>query len=125
MMAIKHMGAAALLALASTGAMAHALVTKSSPGQGAVLDAAPQEVTITFNEKVEKLFSTATLTNAAGATLSTAKAKVDAANPALLRLAVPALGPGQYVVKWTAVGSDGHRRSGDIGFSIKASAPAK
>ena len=114
-----QLAAGALLALASAGAMAHAVVTASSPARGAALDAAPQEITITFNEKVEKLFSSATLTNAAGATVSTAKARVDPSNPAVLRLAVPALATGKYVVKWTAVGTDGHRLKGDIGFSVK------
>lgn len=119
MMALRHLAAAIVLAAGSTAAMAHALVTSSSPVQGAALAAAPREVTITFNEKVEKLFSTATLTSAAGATLSRAKATVDPDNPAMLRLPVPELGPGKYIVKWTAVGNDGHRRSGDIRFSIK------
>lgn len=114
-----HWMAAALLAACSTLASAHALVTSSNPAQGASLDAAPREVTITFNEKVEKLFSSATLATAAGATLSTGKALPDPNNPAVLRLPVPVLGTGKYVVKWTAVGNDGHRRSGDIRFSVK------
>lgn len=118
-MPVKQIATAALLVLASGGALAHALVTSSSPAQGAVLSAGPKEITITFNEKVEKLFSNATLKNAAGVKMGSAKARVDPANPALLRLPVPALVPGKYVVKWTAVGSDGHRRTGDIGFSVK------
>lgn len=116
---VRRMLAGALLALSSAGAMAHAVVIKSDPARGAVLTAAPAEVTITFNEKVEKMFSSATLRNAAGATLSTSKARIDPANPALLRLAIPALGSGKYVIEWTAVGNDGHRLSGGIPFSIR------
>lgn len=115
----RNAAAGALLSLAGGAAFAHALVTASSPANGAVLAAAPAEVSITFNEKVEKLFSKATLNDARGSTVSTAKARVDQANPAVLRLALPALAPGKYVVKWTAVGVDGHRRAGDIAFSIK------
>ncbi|UUZ48332.1 copper resistance protein CopC [Massilia sp. B-10] len=37
------------------------MVKQSVPAKGAVLAAAPKEIVITFNEKVEKLFSTATL----------------------------------------------------------------
>lgn len=109
----------AAAAVGSVPAMAHAVVKKSVPADGALLAAAPKEIAITFNEKVEKMFSTATLGDASGATVSTAKAALDPANPSVLKLAVPALQAGQYVVKWTAVGNDGHRRTGDIRFTVK------
>ena len=118
-MQFKHLGAAVLMALCSAGAMAHAIVTKSSPAQGAEVAAMPREVSITFNEKVEKLFSTAILADGSGKTISTPKAQIDPANPAMLRLAVPVLASGKYLVKWTAVGGDGHRRTGDIRFTVK------
>lgn len=102
----------------SSAAMAHAVIKQSVPAQGAKLAVAPKEVVITFNEKVEKMFSSATLKTAGGATIATAKAAIDPANPAILRLPLPALQPGAYVVKWTAVGHDGHRRTGDLGFTI-------
>jgi copper resistance protein C len=105
--------------LASVPAAAHAVVTQSVPAKGAVLAVAPQEIVITFNEKVEKLFSTASLKTAAGVAVPTDKAKVDPADPAVLRLALPVLASGKYVVHWTAVGHDGHRLAGDIGFSVK------
>jgi methionine-rich copper-binding protein CopC len=108
----------ALAALCSSAAVAHAVVKQSVPAHGAKLAVAPKEVAITFNEKVEKMFSTASLSDAAGATVATAKARIDPVNPAILRLPLPALQPGTYVVKWTAVGHDGHRRSGDIGFTV-------
>ena len=117
-----RLGAAVLLtasALHANLALAHAVVKSSVPPQGAVLAVAPKEVTITFNEKIEKLFSSMILKNAAGATISTSKARVDPVNPAILRLAAPTLGAGQYVVHWTAVGHDGHRLAGDIRFSVK------
>ena len=118
-MQLKHYGAAVLMALCSAGAMAHAIVTKSSPANNAQVVRTPREVTITFNEKVEKLFSTATLADDSGKAISTPKAQIDPANPAKLRLTVPALASGKYLVKWTAVGGDGHRRTGDIRFTVK------
>lgn len=105
-------------AACSSVAMAHAVVKQSVPAQGAKLAAAPKEVAITFNEKVEQMFTSATLKNGAGAAIATAKATVDAANPAILHLPLPALPAGAYVVTWTAVGHDGHRQSGHIGFSV-------
>lgn len=106
-------------ALCSSAAMAHAVVKQSVPAPGATLAVAPKEVVVTFNEKVEKMFTNATLATGAGATIATTKAAIDPANPAILRLPLPALKPGAYVVKWTAVGNDGHRRTGDIGFTVK------
>lgn len=108
----------AAAAACSSAAMAHAVIKQSTPANGARLAVAPKEVTITFNEKVEKMFTSAVLKTAAGATVATGKATVDPANPAVVRLALPALQAGAYVVKWTAVGHDGHRRTGDIGFTV-------
>jgi methionine-rich copper-binding protein CopC len=105
-------------ALASSAAMAHAVVRQSSPAHGARLREAPKEVVIVFNESVEKMFTNATLRNQIGATVPTMKATIDPDNPAKLHLAMPPLAPGAYVVRWTAVGQDGHRRTGDVGFTI-------
>lgn len=76
-------------------------------------------MTITFNEKLEKLFSNANVIDAAGAMVSTSKARINPANPAMLRLAVPPLKAGNYTVRWTAVGHDGHRLTGNILFSVR------
>ena len=122
MKSLMQLGVAVVLIVAASQAnmaLAHAVVKASVPAQGAVLAVAPKEVSITFNEKVEKLFSSVILKNAAGATVSTAKVRVDPANPAILRLAVPPLSAGAYVVHWSAVGHDGHRLAGDIRFSVK------
>lgn len=108
-----------LAALSASSALAHAVVKQSVPAQGAILAAAPKEVRITFNEKVEKMFTAATLKNAAGATVGTAKAALDPADPATLRLPLPALKAGKYSVHWSAVGGDGHRRTGELRFTIK------
>jgi len=114
-----HAAIAAAALLLSLPASAHAVVKQSVPANGAVLDAAPAQVEITFNEKVEKLFSTVTLKTAAGKTVTTEKASVAPANPKMLMLPVPVLTSGKYIAHWTAVGHDGHRLSGDISFSIK------
>ncbi|WP_426207913.1 copper resistance CopC family protein [Massilia sp. TWP1-3-3] len=117
-------GAAAMLvlviaALHGPAAQAHATLKQSAPADGAVLARAPTEVSITFNEALEKLFSGAVLRDRAGSLVGNAKAALDPANPAVLRLAVPPLKPGRYVVKWTAVGHDGHRQHGAIRFSVR------
>jgi methionine-rich copper-binding protein CopC len=105
--------------IAAPLAMAHAKLTASNPAAGAVLEAAPAEITLTFNEKVEQAFSTVTLTNTEGKAIETDKATVDAAHPAVLRVHTKRLSAGRYTVKWAVAGHDGHRRTGNFSFSVK------
>ena len=105
--------------LAAPFALAHASLKQSTPEAGASLPVAPQEIVLTFNEKVEVAFSTITLSDGEGKAIGANKAKLDAANPAVLRLAVPALHAGAYTVAWAVAGHDGHRRKGDFKFTVK------
>jgi len=114
--------AAAVMAtavLASPFAAAHASLKSSDPQAGATLTAAPKEIALTFNEKIEEAFSSVTLTDAEGKAIAADKAKVDAANPAIVRLQAPALQSGSYTVKWAVAGHDGHRRTGTFMFTVK------
>jgi methionine-rich copper-binding protein CopC len=106
-------------ALTSPFAAAHALVKSSIPAAGSTVQVAPKAISITFNEKVEGAFSSVTVKDAAGKAVATGKAQVDTGNPATLLLDVPALASGVYRVQWTAVGNDGHRRTGDFQFTVK------
>ncbi len=111
---------ATVLALAASGhAMAHAVIKQSVPAQGAVLASSPKKVTIAFNEKVEPMFTSASVSTAAGVKVSQEKASIDPADPTVLQLPLPTLARGQYLVKWHAVGGDGHRRHGEIRFSVQ------
>ncbi|WP_454776790.1 copper resistance CopC family protein [Janthinobacterium tructae] len=105
--------------LATPFALAHASLKSSNPEAGASLAVAPKEIALTFNEKVEEAFSTIVLADGEGKTVAANKAKVDAANPAILRLEVPALNAGAYTVSWAVAGHDGHRRKGDFKFTVK------
>ncbi|MBA5686388.1 copper homeostasis periplasmic binding protein CopC [Rugamonas apoptosis] len=111
--------AMAAATLASPFAAAHASLKSSNPAAGATVDASPNEVTLTFNEKVEPAFSSITIADSQGKNVAPDKAKVDASNPAILRLPVPALASGTYTVNWAVAGHDGHRRKGDFKFSVK------
>lgn len=109
----------AAAALWSPLAAAHATLKGSNPAAGAVLNTAPIELALTFNEKLEPAFSSITLLRGDGQSAASAKASVDNANAAILRLALPALPTGEYTVKWAVAGHDGHRRMGDFKFSVK------
>lgn len=105
--------------LAAPFAAAHAKLTGSDPKAGATLEVAPKEIALTFNEKIEQSFSTMSVIDSDGKAVSDEKAKVDVANPAMLRLPLPRLHAGAYTVKWAVAGHDGHRRTGDLTFSVK------
>ena len=98
---------------------AHASLKSSSPAAGVTVKAAPKEISLTFNEKLEEAFSAVTVKDAAGKDVATAKAKVDAADGMTLHLEVPTLSSGAYSVQWVAVSHDGHRRTGDFKFTVK------
>jgi len=106
-------------ALAAPAAQAHATLKSANPAAGATVEAAPKEIALTFNEKVEQAFSSITVADGAGKEVAIEKAKVDEASPAILRLAVPALPAGTYTVTWAVAGHDGHRRKGDFKFTVK------
>ena len=105
--------------LATPFALAHASLKSSNPEAGSSLAVAPKVIALTFNEKVEEAFSSITLSDGEGKAVAAEKAKVDAANPAVLRLEVPALNAGAYTVSWAVAGHDGHRRKGDFKFTVK------
>ncbi len=109
-----------LVALGSSGpACAHAAMKQASPSARATLDVAPSEVILEFNEKLEGAFSAIRLLDVSGKDVTTAKARLDPSNAAVLRLPAPALKSGTYTVRWTAVGPDGHPRTGEYTFAVK------
>ena len=105
--------------LAAPFASAHAKLTGSDPKAGATLQVAPKEIALTFNEKIEQSFSSMSVTDSEGKPVTEEKAKVDEANPVVLRLPLAQVHTGTYTVKWAVAGHDGHRRTGDFKFSVK------
>lgn len=104
--------------LVSPLAGAHAVLKSANPPAGATV-AAPREIALTFNERVEEAFSSVTLSDGAGKALAVGKPRLDAANPVVLRMQVPALHAGAYSVAWAVAGHDGHRTKGNFTFTVK------
>jgi methionine-rich copper-binding protein CopC len=105
--------------IAAPSAFAHAKLKSSDPKAGATLAAAPKEIALTFNEKIEQSFSTMVVSDSHGKAVSLEKAKVETGNPAVLRLPLAQVHSGTYTVKWAVAGHDGHRRTGEFTFSVK------
>jgi methionine-rich copper-binding protein CopC len=103
----------------ATSAWAHAALKSATPAKDAEVTAAPKEIVLQFNERLEAAFSSARLVDSTGKVVTTGKATLDATDPSVMKLPVPALAPGKYRVEYVGVGHDGHRRKGDYSFTVK------
>ena len=97
---------------------AHAKLSRSEPAAASRLRSAPGEVRLWFTESLEPAFSAAYLLDGESRRVDGAESKVDGANPALLRMTLPALGAGRYTVVYRVVSIDSHVTAGELTFSI-------
>jgi methionine-rich copper-binding protein CopC len=101
------------------GAGAHAVLDHGVPLAGDTISISPQQVRLSFSERVEPAFSRVELATAEGQIITTAAATIDPGDRAELVLQVPPLAPGRYKVTWHVVSADTHRTQGDYVFEIK------
>lgn len=106
--------AAALFA--TSPALAHAKLVSATPAENAVA-AAPRQIVLRFNEKVQAKFSGFELSRAGTAVPVT----VTVGKDRLSLLGVPGkpLAAGAYEVKWHAVTADTHRMQGEYTFTVR------
>lgn len=103
-----------LLFTGSSCALAHAHLTHSSPAEGAHLATSPAVLELHFSEGAQL---TALWIQKAGAERQKLGPLPD--KPAdQIRMALPSLAPGQYLISWRVLGSDGHVAPGQLHFSI-------
>jgi methionine-rich copper-binding protein CopC len=110
--------ASAVLSLTSLPAFAHAHLVRAVPAAGDALQAAPSDVTLRFNERLEAAFSSVIVRDAAGKQIDKGDGKVDASDRTVIRVSLPSLEPGVYKVEWRAVSADTHKVSGDFTFKV-------
>jgi methionine-rich copper-binding protein CopC len=105
-----------LLALAilssASPAFAHAMLERASPLVGSEVPAPPHEITLSFTEGVEPLFSTIELRDARGTVVATGKPRTEPGNNRRLVIELPPLGSGTYTVKWRATSVELSRLKG-------------
>ena len=108
-----------LLALALP-ASAHADLLSSSPADGAVLAAEPQQVVLVFSEEVTAGLSSVRVTGPDGRRVDSAPVQDAHAESDRITVAlVPDPQPGTYVLNWRATtADDGHTTSGTLTFSV-------
>jgi copper transport protein len=127
---VRRLAAVVLLAglwllAGGTAASAHAVLRSSDPADGASVDQAPRQVTLTFTERPEPRLSTVQVLDADGRPVQAGKAGPVAGQPFQLRVPLGALGDGIYTVAWRTVSrDDGHVSGGSFAFGVGVAAPA-
>lgn len=112
------------LLLAGAGpASAHAALTGSDPQDGAVVDTAPKEVTLSFSEAIAVGDDSIRVLDPSGKRADTEAEPRDLSEGDTVRYGVAlhsGLPDGTYTVAWQAISADSHPISGAFTFSIGA-----
>jgi len=106
-----------LLWAGSGPAWAHAVVMESSPKDKEILTCAPKEVILHFNSKIEKSLVRISLTGSGGRTIPLPRPAAGGP-PDRLVIPLPGISPGDYVLRYRVLSTDGHATSGVLRFSV-------
>ena len=109
---------AAIGLLSASPAFAHAALKVSTPTSGATV-AAPQNLSLTFSEKVRL---TAIKLTADGKDVSGIQLDRAAVPAPTFTVPLPKLAPAKYEVRWSALGDDGHPVNGTFTFTVSNTA---
>ncbi|MFF0745755.1 copper resistance CopC/CopD family protein [Streptomyces sp. NPDC004111] len=116
------LGALLALLAGATPASAHAALTDSNPKDGAVLAAAPKEVTLNFSEQIALGDDAIRVLDPDGKRADTGET-LDLCSGSVVKYGIALHGglpDGTYTVAWQAVSADSHPISGAFTFSIGA-----
>jgi methionine-rich copper-binding protein CopC len=109
------------LLLGAAPALAHTRLQSSDPADGASLDAAPQRVSLTFNETMNRDFSTLTVIGPDGRNYQTGDVAADGGT---VSIEVLPLGPaGRYEIGYRVMSADGHPVTGSVSFTLTTPGP--
>ncbi|MFD0416564.1 copper resistance CopC/CopD family protein [Streptomyces sp. NPDC127108] len=109
---------------AAAPAGAHAALTGSDPKQGAVVDKAPEQVSLTFSEKVAMSDGSVRVLDPAGKRADTGKTSDLGSHSYGVKLK-PGLPDGTFTVAYQVVSADSHPIAGAFTFSIGAPSATK
>jgi methionine-rich copper-binding protein CopC len=96
----------------------HAKLLRSDPPASSTLRGTPPEIRLWFTENLEPTFSAAHLLDGERRRVDGVAGTVDATNLTLIRILLPALGPGRYTVVYRVVSVDSHVTAGELPFRI-------
>lgn len=116
------MMALALVLGSADGAAAHDELTSSNPEPGATLDAAPEEIELTFSNVPATIGSEVQVLDEAGEDWAEGEVSItDTVATQAVRDGAPS---GTYTVNWRVVSSDSHPIEGTFGFTASGGGAA-
>jgi methionine-rich copper-binding protein CopC len=113
----------ASLVVAQT-ALAHATLIRALPAARATLRVPPARAQLWFSEPLEPAYSTMSVWKAQHR-VDRGEPTAAPENPRTLAVALPALGPGTYLVKYRVLSVDGHVAEGSYSFTVAEGAPRR
>ncbi len=110
-------------------AFAHAALLQSTPADGVIVDAAPSEVLLQFNEAVSTSLGSVKVLSPTGTRVDTGRVSTRDDRKTVVVPLRAELAKGTYLVAWRVVSEDSHPVSGASTFSVRsvsavAAAPA-
>lgn len=111
-----------LATAAAVIARAHSFPASEKPAAGQTLPAPPQQVAITYDAPIEKLFASLEVLNSAGVNQAAGPPQVSL-DGSILSVPVAHLAPGDYTVKWRVVCVDTHHTEGSYSFTVAGAQP--
>ena len=104
--------------LDATPADAHAILQSTEPGAGSTVKRPPRSVTLHFDEQVEVSFGSVRVYNTNASRVDEGHPSHPAGDSHAVRLALPRLADGSYVVTWRVISADSHPVHGAFTFRI-------
>lgn len=99
-------------------ALFHTRLEKSTPAKDAALAAAPTEIRLWFNERVEAKLSTISVVGSDSSKVALGAVKATDDPMSIAAPVTGAMTPGTWIVRWRTAGKDGHAVRGSFSFSI-------
>ena len=103
----------------ATPVLAHAQLVKAEPARRAVLDKAPTQIRLWFNEEIEGAYTSLSVLGANKKPVTDAKPEVVSDDPKSVVLPLPDLKPGKYTVKFRVLSVDGHIVDESFNYKVK------
>ena len=107
------------VALSAAPIDAHAVLVRSAPAGRATLSHTPARVDLWFSEPLEPAFSNISVWSPSGARVDRRDGAVTSTDPKQLSVALDAIGPGTYTVRFRVLSVDGHVVESSFPFTVK------